>query len=507
MKFSELGLPEKILNSLAKIEYENLTPIQEQIIPSIQEGRDVLGCSQTGSGKTGAFLVPILSKLIEDKKRKAIVVAPTRELAMQIMDNAKLFLNKDKDINKALIIGGASIRDQLLSIKNDPRLIIGTPGRINDFLDSGKLVIGDFDILVLDEMDRMLDMGFSVQIDEITKRIAKKRQTMLFSATISKKIEKVTEKYLKDPVVIKIGDTNQPSVNISQEIINAENDEKFAILLEKLRENTTFTLVFVKTKHSTEKIADKLDRENIMAKAIHGDLKQNKRAKIIQDFRDKKFNVLVATDVAARGLDIHHIDTVINYDLPQSPEDYIHRIGRCSRGMEVKGTSISFCCRNEKKLLEAIRSLIKNGEYSEDIGFNRNDEKSRRKSSGSTSNRFRGGKPNTNSKRGNRNIENKIVNNTDAFDIKEGSEGRLNKSSRSKAGANKKTAPSNQRPGKKSDATKSEGTKKSFNKKDSGYDIEGLMSNGKSRSPKVKRPSSYLISKTTTQERRKKLGL
>ncbi len=457
MKFSELNLPEKILNSLAKIGYENLTPIQEQIIPSIQEGRDVLGCSQTGSGKTGAFLVPILSKLIDDKERKAIVVAPTRELAMQIMDNVKLFLNKDKDIDKALIIGGASIREQLLSIKKNPRLIVGTPGRINDFLDSGKLDISDFDILVLDEMDRMLDMGFSVQIDEITKRIAKKRQTMLFSATVSKKIEKVTEKYLKNPVVIKVGDTNQPSVNVSQEIIDLENEEKFEVLLEKLRENTTFTLVFVKTKHSTERIADKLEKENIMAKAIHGDLKQSKRAKIIQDFRDKKFNVLVATDVAARGLDIHHIDTVINYDLPQSPEDYIHRIGRCSRGMEVKGTSISFCCRNEKKLLEAIQSLIKNGEYSDEIGFNDVDERpKKRRGRGCTSSKSKNGKTGGNTE---------------------------------------------------SNSNKNGGKKKSSSEKDSGYDIEGLMGIKKKGVSKPKRQSSYLISKTTAAERRKKLGL
>ena len=468
MKFSELSLPEKILNSLAKNGYENLTPIQEQIIPSIQEGKDVLGCSQTGSGKTGAFLIPILSKLLEDKKRKAVVVAPTRELAMQIMDNAKLFLEKDKTINKSLIIGGASIRDQLLSIKKGPRLIIGTPGRINDFLNSKKLNINDFDILVLDEMDRMLDMGFSVQIDEIVENVSENRQTMLFSATISKKIEKITEKYLKDPVIVKIGNANQPSINVSQEIIDIENDKKFETLVKILKGDTVFSLVFVKTKYATERIASKLEKENIMAKAIHGDLKQNKRARIIRDFRDKKFNVLVATDVAARGLDIHHIDTVINYDLPQSPDDYIHRIGRCSRGMDVKGTSISFCSKNEKKILEAIQSLIKDGDYSDDIGFKGADKKSKKR-----------GSVNANS----------------------------NKLKKSRAvRKNVKSLNSKKESGNKNAVSKKENKENQVNKKDSGYDIEGLMS-GNKKALKVKRRASYLISKTTAEERRKKLGL
>ena len=395
-KFNEIGLPEKLIAALEKNKYETLTPIQEEIIPAIQAGKDVLGCSQTGSGKTGAFLIPIVAKLIENKNKKAIVVAPTRELAMQIMDNAKLFT--DKNVNKALVIGGASIREQIVSIRAKPRLIVGTPGRINDFLESGKLDLSEFDTLVLDEMDRMLDMGFSVQIDEILKNISKERQTMLFSATISKKIEKVTSKYLTNPVVVKVGETNQPSANITQEIIEVEDNAKFPTLLEKLKgQNTIFSIVFVKTKYGAEKLAAKLDKEDVLAQPIHGDMKQSKRARIIREYREKKFNVLVATDVAARGLDIHHIDTVVNYDLPQSPEDYIHRIGRCSRGLDVKGCSISFCSREDKSKLRAIRSLIETDDYDEaDTGFTKNKSGSRRQSSSKRGDGFgksRGSRP------------------------------------------------------------------------------------------------------------------
>lgn len=365
MKFKDINLPDVVLRALEKNKYENLTPIQEGVIPSVQEGLDILGCSQTGSGKTGAFLIPVLAKLAEDDEAKAIVITPTRELAVQIMDNVKNFC--EKPINKALLIGGASIREQLLLIQKKPRFIVGTPGRINDFLESKRLNINDFGILVLDEMDRMLDMGFSVQIDRIIENLPEKKQTMLFSATISKKVEKTTAKYLVDPVIVKIGESNKVAKNVSQEIIKVDDNKKFDVLLEKLKGNTLFTLIFVKTKFGTERLAAKLEKENIMSKAIHGDLRQSRRAKIIREFREKKFNVLVATDVAARGLDIHHIDTVINYDLPQSPEDYIHRIGRCSRGLEAAGVSISFCNRDDEKKLKAIQSLISIGEYDEDL--------------------------------------------------------------------------------------------------------------------------------------------
>lgn len=386
MKFKEIKLPQTILSALEKNKYEDLTPVQEAVIPAVQDGLDVLGCSQTGSGKTGAFLIPILSKLIENESKKAIIVAPTRELAMQIMDNVKVFCENDKSINRALLIGGAPIRDQLLSIQRKPKLIVGTPGRINDFLDSGKLKIDDFDILVLDEMDRMLDMGFSIQIDEIIKRLPKVKQTMLFSATISKKIEVITQKYLREPLIVKIGEQNKAATNVSQEIINVKDSEKFSRLLEKLKENTLFTLVFVRTKFGTEKLATKLEKENIMARAIHGDLRQSKRARIIKDFREKKFNVLVATDVAARGLDIHHIDTVINYDLPESPEDYIHRIGRCSRGLEACGTSISFCGENDGDKLRAIKSLMSTGDYEENRSFRKQDKNKKRHKNGNDRN-------------------------------------------------------------------------------------------------------------------------
>lgn len=376
MKFEELKIVDSVLEILKENNYIELTPIQEKVIPFIENGSDIIGCSQTGSGKTFAFLLPILSKLIENKQKKAIVVSPTRELAIQIMENVKLLTQNIKKFRKALLIGGASIREQLVAVNSLPQIIVGTPGRINDFLESGRLKIHDFSMVVLDEMDRMLDMGFSTQIDKIIENIKCKRQTMLFSATMSKKIEKVAEKYLNNPKIVKIGEVNSVAKNVSEEIIEVENNKKFDVLLEKLRENTIFCLIFVKTKLYAEKLAEKLDKANILVKAIHGDIKQSKRAKIIEDFKNKKFNVLVATDVVARGLDIHHIDSVINYDLPQSPEDYIHRIGRCSRGLNSVGKSITFCSSADRKKLEAIQSLLKNGDYDDkDLGYTKTKNK------------------------------------------------------------------------------------------------------------------------------------
>lgn len=366
-KFNEVGLVSKILPAIEKINYENLTPIQEVVIPAILNGKDILACSQTGSGKTGAFLIPLLSKMIENKNKKVLIITPTRELAEQILAVANSLSIKDSGIKKALLIGGKSLALQLKSILENPQLIIGTPGRINDFLDSSNLSLEGFDSIVLDEMDRMLDMGFSIQINNILKSVTENRQTMLFSATVSKKIEKTTAKYLKNPVVVKIGEENHPSQNVSQEIINIENSGKFDALLQKLDDPEKFYLIFVAVKRNVERIAKKLISLGIKAEFLHGDIKQSKRSKVIQRFRDKKFNVLVASDVAARGLDINHIDVVINYDLPQSPEDYIHRIGRCSRGLDQKGTSISFCANCDKKRLEAIKSLIESGEYEEEI--------------------------------------------------------------------------------------------------------------------------------------------
>lgn len=376
MKFNDIALSQKILDSLKKIKYESLTPIQEAVIPNVMEGKDVLGCSQTGSGKTGAFLIPILSKLLESKTDFAIIVAPTRELAMQIFTASNEFSDNCKEIKKTLLIGGSPMGKQLIELKNKPRLVIGTPGRINDHLKHGKLRLENFSTFVLDEMDRMLDMGFSVQINEILEFLPKERQVLLFSATMSKKIELLTKKYQRDPIVIKVGETNQPSINIKQEILNIEDRDKFKTLLEKVRCNTTkFALVFVKTKDKVDLLQEQLFSEGLLVEGIHGGLRQAKREKIIRNYRSKKFNVLIATDVAARGLDIHHIDTVINYDLPDSPEDYIHRIGRCSRGIDITGLAISFISKRDVDKWFAIKSLIKDGDYEEPQFFKKKDFK------------------------------------------------------------------------------------------------------------------------------------
>ncbi len=355
--FSALGLPEPLMQSLARLQFNEPTPIQAKAIPVALDGRDILGSAQTGTGKTLAFCIPIIAKLMSNPRGSALIISPTRELASQINKAVHDLLGKKSPLRTALLIGGEHMGKQLDQLKRRPRLFIGTPGRINDHLNRGSLALHDSHFLVLDETDRMLDMGFSVQIDQIIKYLPQKRQTMLFSATMPKNIISMSEAYLVNPERIAIGSPSVPVDAIKHEVFHVTEQEKHAKLTEQLNERHGSIVVFVKTKYNAEKMAKRLRSEGHSAEAIHGDLRHNKRERVIQMFRKLKFRILVATDIAARGLDIPHIEHVINYNLPQCPEDYIHRIGRTARA-GAQGNACCFVSPNESKLFRAINALL-----------------------------------------------------------------------------------------------------------------------------------------------------
>jgi ATP-dependent RNA helicase DeaD len=357
--FTGFGLPPKLLQSLARMQFKTPTPIQAKAIPLALQGRDILGSAQTGTGKTGAFGIPLMAKLMENPQAAALIMAPTRELATQIVAALQQMIPV-QDIRTALLIGGEPMPRQFRQLQQRPRLIVGTPGRINDHLRRNTLKLNHVRFMVLDETDRMLDMGFGVQIDEIVKHVPKDRQTMLFSATLPGAIIKLSHQYLRNPERVSVGATTVAAANLTQEMIQTTDQEKYTKLLEQLANHQGTAIVFVKTKYGTERLATRLSKENHRADAIHGDLRQNRRDKVIQNFRDKRFRVLVATDLAARGLDVPHIELVINYDLPQCPEDYIHRIGRTARA-GASGKAINFVTSADRGKWNAIHRLMNPG--------------------------------------------------------------------------------------------------------------------------------------------------
>ncbi len=355
--FSELGLPEALNHTLQHMQFIKPTPIQEKAIPHALEGRDIQGSAQTGTGKTGAFGIPLVARLLSNPLGSALVMTPTRELATQVMSHLQTMLGKRSKIKSALLIGGEAMSKQLQRLRNGPRLLVGTPGRINDHLERGSLMLNDTGFLVLDETDRMLDMGFTIQIEKIMKRMPKVRQTMLFSATLPNNIVRISEKYLNNPIRIAIDTTYAPADNIQHDVVRVTDDNKHQRLLSELDERDGSIIMFMKTKYSTERMAAKLSKAGHSADVIHGDLRQSKRDRVIANFRNKKYRILVATDVAARGLDIPHIEHVINYDLPQCAEDYIHRIGRTARA-GAKGSAMCLVTPSDNSKWNAINRLM-----------------------------------------------------------------------------------------------------------------------------------------------------
>ena len=354
--FLSLKLEETLFESLAKINFKAPTPIQAKAIPVALEGKDILGTAQTGTGKTGAFGIPLVNYLLKTKKETALVMTPTRELATQVMQTMNSLVGRG-NIRTALLIGGDSMQKQLKQMRRNPRLVVGTPGRINDHLKRKTLRLNNTSFLVLDESDRMLDMGFTPQINQVLQTVPKKHQTLLFSATLPGNILRLAEKYLNQPVRISVGSTSTPIEKIKQEVLRVNDGDKYNQLIKQIYIRQGSILIFVKTRRNAEKMVKRLKYDDHDADAIHGNLRQNKRDRVIKAFRNNHFRILVGTDVASRGLDIPAIKHVINFDLPQVPEDFIHRIGRTARA-GAEGSALSFIGNEDRAKWNAIQRLI-----------------------------------------------------------------------------------------------------------------------------------------------------
>ena len=359
--FYNLGISKEILLNLKFLKLLKPTPVQQKAIQPGFKGKDILAIANTGTGKTAAFGIPIIERLNKNKSLSAIILTPTRELAVQVGKHLKDLMGKNINIKCAVLIGGDSIKKQIDLIKKKPRIYIGTPGRINDHVIRKTLNLKNIGILVLDETDRMLDLGFIEQIQKIINILPPKKQTLLFTATLPNNIRKVSEKYLNNPVKISVETRENILKNIEHNVINIKQVDKYKKLLDELHTREGSVLVFMKTKHSSKRIYLKLQKDGVSVNAIHGNVRQNKRLNILNKFRNQKFTVLIATDIAARGLDIPHIEHVINYDLPQRTEDYIHRIGRTARAGK-KGSALSFISENDKNIWKNIYKLIATNE-------------------------------------------------------------------------------------------------------------------------------------------------
>jgi len=363
MKFTELNIIEPILKSLQSEGYLEPSPIQELAIPVLMEGKDILGSAQTGTGKTAAFAIPILQELYQTTSKhetryiKALVLAPTRELASQIKDSFSTY-GKHLGLRVAVIFGGVSQRPQTEALFKGIDILVATPGRLLDLVNQGFIDFSKLKYFVLDEADRMLDMGFVKDVEKIIKLIPKQRQTMLFSATMPKEIIALSQSILKDPIRVSVKPVETTLEVIEQSIYKVTKKDKVELLIHLLKKGTIDSaLVFTRTKQWANKVTKALVAVGIKAEAIHGNKSQNAREKALSNFKSKQIQVLVATDIAARGIDIDLLSHVINYDLPEVPETYIHRIGRTGRA-GFSGTAISFCSPEEAGLLKDIEKHI-----------------------------------------------------------------------------------------------------------------------------------------------------
>jgi len=358
--FKDLKLIPPLEKALAKQGYTVPTPIQLKSIPGLLEGKDLIGIAQTGTGKTAAFTLPIL-QLMEEKyprKLRALVLTPTRELAAQIGDSFTTY-GEFLKFKHTVIFGGVSQGKQVQALQKGVDILVATPGRLLDLINQKKLSLREIEFFVLDEADRMLDMGFLPDIKKVIAKLPHKRQSLFFSATMSIKINALARSLLKDPVHVEVTPQATTVEKIKQQIFFVNQNAKENLLLELLKhEHLTSILIFTRTKHKANKVALFLNKNNISADAIHGNKSQNARTKAIKDFKTGKIKVLVATDIAARGIDIPDISHVINFELPNEPESYVHRIGRTARA-GAEGTAFSFCAADERSFLEQIEKLIK----------------------------------------------------------------------------------------------------------------------------------------------------
>jgi len=363
--FKELELIEPILKALETEGYTNPTPIQEQAIPSALAGKDILGCAQTGTGKTAAFSIPILQLVCQSQLNgnftrgiKALILTPTRELAIQIDESIAAY-GKNLRISHEVIFGGVSQHHQVINLKKGVDILTATPGRLLDLMQQGFIHLKDIRFFVLDEADRMLDMGFINDVKKVVAKLPEKKQTLFFSATMPDEIEKLANTLLKNPVTIAVTPVSSTVEKIEQAIYFVEKENKKNLLQDLLKDSAIKSaLVFTRTKHGADKVVKNLVKQGITSEAIHGNKSQNARQRALTNFKNGNTRILVATDIAARGIDVDGLSHVFNYELPNVPETYVHRIGRTGRAGE-NGMAISFCDTEERAYLKDIQKLIK----------------------------------------------------------------------------------------------------------------------------------------------------
>ena len=366
MKFADLRLAEPLLRAIAAEGYSTATPIQAKAIPHVLDGRDVLGCAQTGTGKTAAFALPILQRLsakqpqpaVSRGKMRCLVLSPTRELASQIADSFRAY-GRNLPLRHTVIFGGVGQNPQVQALRSGVEIVVATPGRLLDLMNQGHVDLRGIEVFVLDEADRMLDMGFIHDIRRIVAKLPGNRQTLFFSATMPPEIRQLADSMLRNPVTVEVAPVSATADRIEQSVYFVEKRNKPQLLTHLYHSlPMSRTLVFTRTKHGADRVVRNLHARGIKAEAIHGNKSQNARERALSNFRSSRTPILVATDIAARGIDIDQITHVVNFDLTHEPETYVHRIGRTARA-GASGTAISFCDRDERENLRSIEKLIR----------------------------------------------------------------------------------------------------------------------------------------------------
>jgi ATP-dependent RNA helicase RhlE len=365
MPFTALGLNSPLTKAIREAGYTEPTPIQSKAIPIAIDGNDLIGIAQTGTGKTAAFVLPILQRLSEHpasrRMSRALIVAPTRELVIQIEEQARKYSRHLRNVRTVVVVGGVGEQPQIAGLRAGAEIIIATPGRLIDLMQQRHVNLSTIEVAVLDEADRMLDMGFLPAIRQIVRALPKERQTMLFSATLSQEIEKLTSEFLRQPQIVQIGRRANPAESVEQTIYEVPKSRKVALLLHLLRDRALDSvLVFSRTKHGADKIARKLEQSGINVATLHSNRSQNQRLAALRAFKSGAVRVLVATDIAARGIDVEGISHVINFDFPPHPEDYVHRIGRTGRAQAI-GDALSFATPEDAANVRALERFISRG--------------------------------------------------------------------------------------------------------------------------------------------------
>src|SRR5665647_2479803 len=364
--FSNLSLAEPLARAVAEMGYESMTPIQEQAIPVVLQGRDVMGAAQTGTGKTAAFALPLLQRMMKHENAstsparhpvRALVLLPTRELAVQVAEQVKIYAQYTK-LNCAVVFGGMDMKPQTLELKKGVEVLVATPGRLLDHIEAKNTVLNQVEYVVLDEADRMLDIGFLPDLQRILSYLPKQRTTLLFSATFSPEIKRLASSYLQNPITIEVDRPNQEASTVEQHFYSVPDEEKRHALRQIVRQRgLSQAFVFVNSKLGCARLARSLEREGMNTTALHGDKSQDERLKALDAFKQGKVDLLVATDVAARGLDIKDVPAVFNFDVPFNAEDYIHRIGRTGRAGQ-SGLAVTFVSPSDTRLVGDIEKLI-----------------------------------------------------------------------------------------------------------------------------------------------------